>query len=324
METQQSHLINFYGMEDALGVSHAPFANGATVSSSAFSGSIWQSPFSTTTTSCGYSTIDSKDSLNTPTPYCPNAVTGLKWDPSLSSNSTYQSPMVSSPLLSSTASPAPSLPLMSSSQSISSSPSSSLLSSSSSSTTPASLQRDSFLQQEVSAPSSFSSLLDSRFDLTPPPSSRSSLSPSSSSSLSASPPSSGSYIGELVFAPAAPVSTTRTRTSITNVFAGSGCTLVSNSSFLEEPPHQALNEDILEYTDLDKQPFSMYEDFDMDGKQQSSITINGDNSNSSSSGHVLDDPQLLAGLHLIHDTLQRDCEQLDIPFGELNIHRDKE
>lgn len=88
---------------------------------------------------------------------------------------------------------------------------------------------------------------------------------------------------------------------------GSGCTLVSNTvNFLDDAPHQALSEDALEYTDLDKQPFSMYEDFDMLGKQQNTST---------STSY---DPDLESlNFIMMHDTLQKDCEDLNIPFNPM-------
>ncbi|KAK3778499.1 hypothetical protein RRG08_024907 [Elysia crispata] len=283
IDHHQPQLINFFGMEDV-----------AVSSSIALPPTSWHIPFCSSGAST-FSAPDCKDSLNTPTPFCSNAVTGLKWETSVSSSSSSQSPFLSSALLSST----PSISSSSSCQ-----PSSLLLSSS--------LHRDSFQLQPAPSPTPLPSFTasDSSLDLGQPLPSRICVSPSASSS-----PASGSFLNDLAFAPSFTMSTTKVRSTITNGLAGSGCTLVSNSdNFMEEAPHQALTEGILEYTDLDKPPFSMYEDFDMNDKQHNNNSII---TTTNSSSHGLDDPELLESLHMIHDTLQRDCEELNIPFDPM-------
>ncbi|GFS13283.1 DNA-binding protein D-ETS-4 [Elysia marginata] len=326
MDQHQPQVINFFGMEDALDVGHAPSGD-ISVCRSSLPTTIWQTPFCTSNAT-GYSNTDCKDSLNTPTPFCSNAVNGLKWEASASNAiaSGSQSPFLSSVSFSSSSAPAQTV---SSSWSLSSSQSSE----SSISLSSPLLNRENFLNEVSSSSSSSSSpslsssvssppftvsLPESRFDLEQIPFARNSLSFTPQAST-------GSFLNELGFTATVPVSTIKFSTNITNGLAGSGCTLVSNSvNFLEDAPHQALSEDGLEYTDLDKQPFSLYEDFDMSDKQQNNNTIiytatpnnnnNNNNNINNNNGQLLDDPELLASLHMIHDTLQKDCEELNIPF----------
>ncbi|RUS77936.1 hypothetical protein EGW08_014310 [Elysia chlorotica] len=314
-DQQHPQLINFLDMDDALGVSAVSSSGPGTVSikpsmnSLGLPATIWQGAYSSSSAT-GYCVSDCKDSLNTPTPFCTNAVNGLKWEPSISSisSSTSQSPFLSSALLSSPASSSLSSSL-SSSVSSSSSLSSSQSSFSSSSSTSSS-HRDAFLMQMAPSPTPSFNAADSCLELEQP------VSVNARNSVSPSGP--GSFLTEFGFAPAVSVSTTtKIRTSITNGLAGSGGTLVSNAvNHLEEAPHQALSDGILVYTDLDKQPFSMYDDFDM-GEKQNGINMNSYDNSSNSNNQMVEDPELLASLQMIQETLQRDCEELNIPYDPM-------
>lgn len=104
------------------------------------------------------------------------------------------------------------------------------------------------------------------------------------------------------------LTSTKTSTYVTELGA-SGCTVVSNVDFLQDPPSVmppfASQDDSRDYIDLDKQEsISLYDDYDA----FSVMSKHGLLSDESSS------VPLEEAVFLMTDTIQADCENLNVPF----------